>query len=109
MKLHVLLYRDTSNPEALPGEWPAKVREVPDVGSAPVAPWIEMTLEEYRAYRTARAGEVPVKITQAELDANAQASEATAIRPAIAVFKAGTATNAQIQRAIAYLLKQSLG
>lgn len=50
-----------------------------------------------------------VALSQAELDAISQASEAVIIKQAISLFKAGTATNAQIQRAIAYLLKQSLG
>jgi hypothetical protein len=43
----------------------------------------------------------------AEEEANSDASERTVLRNAIALFKAGTATNAQIQRAIAYLLKKT--
>jgi hypothetical protein len=50
-----------------------------------------------------------VALTQAELDVISQSDEATAIKPAIATFKAGTATNAQAQRAIGYLLKESIG
>lgn len=50
-----------------------------------------------------------VALTQAELDVISQASEAVIIKQAIATFGAGTATNAQIQRALTYLLKQSLG
>lgn len=42
-----------------------------------------------------------------EQDATDDASERTALRNAYATFKAGTATNAQVQRAIAYLLKRA--
>ncbi|MCE9518160.1 MAG: hypothetical protein K8R87_01115 [Verrucomicrobia bacterium] len=53
---------------------------------------------------------VTPSMSQAELDAvaaaQADATEKAAIKAAISAFKAGTATNAQVQRALAYLLKQ---
>jgi hypothetical protein len=47
---------------------------------------------------------------KAEQDAarTADTTEKTTLKAAIAAFKAGTATNAQVQKAIAYLLKQSI-
>jgi hypothetical protein len=43
----------------------------------------------------------------AEQEAADDAVERAALKNAYALFKAGTATNAQIQRAIAYLLKKT--
>jgi hypothetical protein len=43
----------------------------------------------------------------AEQEATDDAAERQALKNAYALFKAGTATNAQIQRAIAYLLKKT--
>jgi hypothetical protein len=43
----------------------------------------------------------------AEQEATEDAAERATLKNAYALFKAGTATNAQIQRAIAYLLKKT--
>ncbi len=44
--------------------------------------------------------------TQAELDAEATAAEKATLKAALALFDARTATNAQVQRAIAWLIRQ---
>ena len=51
MRLFVKLYKDTANEEGLPGEWPAQVREIHDPEEPISPPWIQMTVQEYDAYR----------------------------------------------------------
>ena len=52
MKSAVRLYRDVPGKhKAMPGDWPAEFRDdFPDGDPVP-APWIEMSAEEYNAYR----------------------------------------------------------
>ncbi len=47
--------------------------------------------------------------TQAELDADKVVADTPIIKAALAIFDGGTATNAQIQRAIAWLIRQARG
>jgi hypothetical protein len=51
MKLNVLTYEHKANSQSLPAAWPAEVREVADDAPPPAAPWIQMTVAEYHAYR----------------------------------------------------------
>lgn len=48
-KVAVCLAKDTTNPEGLPSDWPARME---DRARVPVLPpgWVEMTREEYRAH-----------------------------------------------------------
>lgn len=104
MKLNVLLYADApSNPRNLPADWPAEVREVADNAPAPTAPWIEMTVAAYLAYRAAREASVPAK-TAAELaDEAAEQAERELLAQIATVADdmiAGTGTSTERQRRV---------
>lgn len=49
MPLAVLLYRDTANPDQVPGDWPAETRTVANAGEVEV-PWVYMTEVEFETY-----------------------------------------------------------
>ena len=45
----VLLYSHTSNPENIPGDWPAEIQLIDD-GATVQAPWLIMSSSDYEAY-----------------------------------------------------------
>ena len=51
MNYAVLLYSNTSNPDSVPGDWPAEVKAIEDNDTVE-APWQIMTKDEYEAYIT---------------------------------------------------------
>lgn len=73
--------------------------------------WSEPVLDAVAG--TATYSRVAIPLTQEELDskaaAEADSAEAQLLRTAYQTFKSGTATNAQAQRAIAWLIKQTAG
>ena len=113
MKLNVLFYSDAPNPRSLPADWPAEVREVADNAPAPALPWVEMTLNQYTAYRAARIGSVP-QYTAAELAAiaaeQAEKDQIAAILAAADDMINGVGTTAQrqmrVENALGKLLKR---
>jgi len=78
MVLDVLFYGDTDNPKGIDSSWPAKVREVADDGApAPDPPWVRMTVQEYKTYRSAnvhKVAEITERKQQAIEDQNAHRS-----------------------------------
>lgn len=79
------------------------------VPTAPPAPNASQVLEPAAPIITAttatQAWALRAKI-QAELDTDTAAVEKTTLKAALALFDARTATNAQVQRAIAWLIRQ---
>ena len=77
MKLNVLLYKDTANPNGYPGTWPAKCREVKDTAAAPTAPWVEMTLDQFRA-ATSNGNSAAATAISAQIISNQMAAAVSA-------------------------------
>jgi len=71
MVLDVLFYGDTDNPNGIDSSWPAKVREIADDGAPdPDPPWVRMTVDEYKSYRSGNAHKVAEITERKQLVAN---------------------------------------
>lgn len=116
MKIDVLLYRDTNNPDGLPVAWPAEVDEVADDAPAPAPPRMRMTKAQYASYIAAQQSKYDAwKAARDQAEQVAAEQERAlreSIRSTIADLRSGNGTAAErlqrLERAVAWLAQREL-